>query len=53
MLNTAIITVTVISLLLGFRWLFKVLGAGSPERLVERAEENLKKLKKDATDKTS
>lgn len=53
MLNTAIISVTIMSLLLGFKWLFKVLGAGSPERLVERAEENLKKLKKDANNKTA
>lgn len=53
MLNTAIITVTVVSLLLGCKWLVKVLGVGSPERLVERAEENLKKLKKDAANKTA
>lgn len=53
MLNTAIVLVTIISLLLGFKWLFKVFGAESPERLVERAEENLKQLKKDANNKTA
>ena len=47
MLNFAILTLTVIVLLVSLRRLGHILSAGSVENVIKRSEDNLAKLKKD------
>ena len=47
MLNFAILTLTVIVLLVSLKRLGHILSAGSVENVIKRSEDNLAKLKKD------
>lgn len=50
MINYAILFVTLVTLLIGLRWLKRTLFAGSVENMISKQEASLNKMKEDAKD---